>query len=262
MIKITKLTKEEIYFIKNYIKIGKSCNQIANLMSKNKSAIYYHFKKIKGRTVFPIQVVSDNNELIGEFIGLFAGDGSFFKSKDFHYHIRLHFNVAEKEFVHEIIKNVLFVLFRRNPRIYNQQNALILSYYSKNIYDLVRKYLTWNDNEPKTYSVTLIKQILSEEFMIGFLRGNIDSDGHISKSKISFDSVSKELIRSISKCLDFLRIKYRYREYQEKRLNRRNMHNISICREDFDKFFYIIKPRNSRNMHRLGHSEKDSFEPR
>jgi hypothetical protein len=262
MIKISKLTQEEIYSIKKYIEIGKSCNQIANLMNKNKSAIYYHFKKIKGRTVFPIQVESDNDELLGEFIGLFAGDGSFFKSKDFHYHIRLHFNVAEREFVHEVIDNVLYILFNRNPRVYTQQNGLILSYYSRNIYNLVRKYLAWKDNEPKTYSVTLIAQNLSEEFMIGFLRGNVDSDGHISRSKISFDSVSKELINSISICLDHLRIKYKYREYQEKRLNRRNMHNISIHRDYFDKFFYIIKPRNTRNMHRLGHSEKDSFEPR
>ena len=94
--KLNRLSKEEIKEINELISEGKSLNEITRIMNKNKTTVYYHFRKIKGRTINQIILNSNDEELIGEFIRLFAGDGSIFKTKNFLYRTYLHFNINEK----------------------------------------------------------------------------------------------------------------------------------------------------------------------
>lgn len=218
--------------------------QIADTLSKSKTTIYYYFRKIKGRTVETVVPNCENEEILGEFIGLFAGDGCTYLTKDYKYRTYLYFNITEKEYVENLIDNVLLKLFKKKPMIFIQENRLNLCYYSKAIYELVHHHLNWNKKTRKTYSVRLRDGEYSSEFIIGFIRGSLDSDGHFSKKRINFASVSRGLIENISSSLARIDIPNSVTEYAEKRANRRNIYHINVPRKQHSRFINIVSPRN------------------
>lgn len=243
-----RLTNAEIGKITQLIKEGNSLKQIATAVNKSKTTVYYHFRKIKGRTVKPAVLSSKNEELIGEFIGLFAGDGCVYTANNYDYRTYLCFNITEKEYVQDLIENVLIVLFNKKPWVFTRENRLTLCYCAKNIHKLLGKYLIWDKTARKTYSVQLKNQQHSRKFIIGFIRGNLDSDGYLSEKKISFASVSPGLIRNIAFFLDNFKIVHSVRKYKEKRPNRKDIYHINILKRDFNRFLDLIKPRNIKGL--------------
>jgi hypothetical protein len=243
-----RLTKKELKEITRLIKKGKSLNSIGKLTDKSKTTIYYHFRKIKGRTFYPIKVNTQNEELVGEFIGLFAGDGCADKTEICQYRTYLCFNITEEVFVKDLIENVLINLFGKKPMIFKPENKLNLCYYSKNIHKLIDTYLVWNKDSRKTHSIRLRKKNYSNKFIIGFIRGCLDSDGYLSDKKITFASSSPYLIEDIKKFLEHLNIQHSYHIYKEKRTNRVDMHHINIRKKDRNRFLNLIKPRETKNI--------------
>tara|TARA_B100002003_G_C14111693_1_gene534694 strand:- start:270 stop:1010 length:741 start_codon:yes stop_codon:yes gene_type:complete len=228
------------------IKQDKSINHISRTLEVGKSTIYYHYKKIKGRKIKEVKI-NGTDDMIGEFIGLFAGDGCFYKAKNYLYRIYLIFNITEKNFVLET-KDLLTKLFDKSPSMYRSLNTLILLYRSRDIFDFIMSYLQWSPYKRKAHTICLRNHNHSRAFKIGFLRGNVDSDGHISKNVISFASSSPYLIDDIRKFLSDLNIQHKYREYEERRTNRVNMHHVRILKEDRTKFMLLIKPRELKNL--------------
>jgi len=244
----------ELEEIESLISKGVSLNDMAKILDRSKTTIYYHFRKIRGKTISPVEVRLKDDVLLGEFIGLFAGDGSYYKMPNYKYTIRLHFNKTEDNYVRLLIDQVLVHLFGKPPMIFQQENRINLCYYSKNIYSLILDFLKWNSNEPKTYSVGLRTFNHSRNFYIGFVRGSVDSDGHISPKSISFATVSPELKCSIEFALTSLEFDFRTHLYKEKRMNRRDIYHISLFSKDFERFHDVVGPRNLQGlkMHRPG----------
>jgi hypothetical protein len=242
-----RLHPEELEEIECMIINDVSLNDLVKITGKNKTTIYYYFRNIIGKTFHPIIVDESNEELIGEFIGLFAGDGCFYKEANGNYKIGLFFNKTEIRYVEEL-KIILQKIFRKSPRLDKRDNRLILVYYSKNIYLLIKKYLDWNTTGRKTHSVHLKEDKYSQEFKIGFLRGSLDSDGYFSDKTIMFASSSKRLIENIKSFLTDLNIPYHYNEYVEKRSNRVNMHHVNIRRPDRERLIRLINPREYKNL--------------
>ncbi len=245
---MTSVTKEEIKLVQKLILQGKSLNYIATTLGRKKGTIYYYFRKFKGKTNHRIIVNKEDSEKIGEFIGFFAGDGSFYKTPGYNHSIRLHLNIKDKVYLDSLTTNVLFPLFGKKPKIYQQENRLIARYYSKEIYLFIKEYLDWSDNRPKTYTVHLKNRKQKINFMKGFLCGSIDSDGHISEKAISFASVSSRLIHDISDFLTKLEFDHKVIKYIEKRPNRQDLYQINIRKAQRNKFHALIKPRNLRGM--------------
>lgn len=242
-----RLIAYEIMLITDLIKHKFSLRAIAQELGKSKTTIYYHFRKIRGKTYEPLKINTKNQEDIGEFMGLFAGDGSFFKDSNYHYIVRLHFNVTEVKFTEDLIQNVLMHLFKRKPRIFiSKGNVISLIYYSKEIYNFIRQYLVWNKNGRKTYSVHLIRRNHTKGFMKGFLRGSVDSDGHIgAKNNISFASVSKRLIDDIKDYLNKFNFEYGLSCY-DRGGNRKRIYHIRLRRKEYRRFITLINPRNKK----------------
>tara|TARA_Y100000310_G_C20372034_1_gene663961 strand:- start:154 stop:765 length:612 start_codon:yes stop_codon:yes gene_type:complete len=192
----------------------------------------------------------NDDELLGEFLGLFAGDGCINKTKHYEYRIYLYFNITEINYVIEL-KKILFKLFKRYPMEFRRKNIIILAIYSKFIFELVFQYLTWNPKGRKCHSVRLKHHNHSLKFKIGFLRGCLDSDGYLSDKTISFASSSKRLARDMTTFLDDLGIIYRFSTYKEKRANRVDMHHIYIRKKERRLFLQIIKPRERKNLNAL-----------
>ena len=259
-----RLTKKEIKKINLLVNKGYSLNSISKILNKSKTTIYYHFKKIKGRTYTSIQINLTNEELTGEFIGLFAGDGCLNTTKDYRHRTFLCFNTKEEKYTNNLIENVLIVIFGKRPMIYRQEHRLYLFYYSKQIHNLIYQYLKWNKKYRKTYSVELKEKIHCQDFIKGFLRGCVDSDGYISQNKISFATVSPGLKNDISHFLNEMDISHSARLYREKRENRKDIYHISIKKKDYVNFLKIIKPRNINGdcMRRPGFEFLNAQSPR
>jgi hypothetical protein len=247
-----RLNEKEKQYIRKLIKSGSSLKTISKLMKKNKTTIYYYFRKIKGKTINPISVNSSNTELFGEFLGVVAGDGCLNKTKEYHYRIYLYFNSTESKYVNELIKKVLYILFSKYPLRFRRKPSgmFILYYCSKEMYSLIKKYLSWNFEGRKSHSVHLKTRNHNKKFKIGFLRGLIDSDGYLSEKKINFSTSSPYLAKDIRHFLKELGLEYYYNIYKEKRENRVNMHYIDIKKKDRTKFLRIINPRERKNMRR------------
>ena len=243
-----KLTEQELSLIKMMTRSGESLNRISTRLKKSKTTVYYHFRKIRGRTVNPITVQSNNQKQIGEFMGLFAGDGSFDKTSDYKYRIRLHFNITEGDFIKSLINNCLLPLFANPPMVFDEKNKFTLCYYSKNIYALIISYLTWSRKMPKTYSVHLKKSSYCKDFMTGFIRGSLDSDGYLSSKSISFATVSPGLRDNICLFLDKLGYSYSSLVYKDKRPNRVDIFHVNIHKSNFKRFLMNIEPRNKRGL--------------
>lgn len=236
-IKEKKSRREMILMISK----GISINKITKKLNIPKSTVYYYYRKIKGRKIKTINIKNDV-ESIGEFIGLFAGDGNFFKDKNYHYRVSLYFNSKSEEGLKNEVKEMLTILFNKKPNDNLRCDGIfILSYSSKQIYLLLKKYLTWQINKKKTYSICLKYKKITKKFKIGFLRGNLDSDGYLTKNKINFDSSSFKLIKDIMSFLKDLSINYTYSKVLDKRPNRAIMHHITV--KDRGKFLELIKPR-------------------
>ncbi len=240
-----KLKEEEIKEIFRLTGGGNSIATVCKKLNKSKDVIYYYLRERSKSSKIPVRINSTNQENVGEFMGVFAGDGNFlFEKKKGRYTIRLFLNEKEKTFANNLTKNVLIKLFGKKPGATVRRGVLTLRYYSKDIYHFIKEYLTWDPNYKKTYTIQLIKTDHTKDFMIGFIRGSLDSDGHCSDKKINFASTSKGLIYNISKFLDNLNVIHRVRLYKEKRLDRKDVYHIDVPRSEREKFLPLIKPRN------------------
>lgn len=239
-----RLSDEEIAQINQLVKEGKSLKSISRILNQKKTTVYYHFRKVKGKTVYPIIIDEKDDELVGEFIGLFAGDGCIYTSKGYNHRTYLYFNITERPFIENLITNVLIKIFGKRPMMFRSENRLNLCYDSKIIHEFVHKYLLWDKDSRKAHSVRLKSLKHSTNFKIGFIRGSLDSDGHFSKKQISFASVSPRLIRNIEEFLKDLNLSHSLTCYKEKRKNRKDLYQIRILKKDHKKFMNTIKPRN------------------
>lgn len=130
MIRLTSIEKEKI---SELVKQGRSIREIAVILGRNKTTIYYHFRKNKGATLKPIKKNFEDHYMWGEFLGLVAGDGCLTITKEYHYRIRLFFNKTEKEYVKEL-KNLLQDMFGKPPQVFRKLNVITLYYCSKQLY--------------------------------------------------------------------------------------------------------------------------------
>ncbi len=221
---------------------GKSLNYINNLTSVGKTTIYYYMRKLKGRKITLVKIDKRDNERIGEFMGLFAGDGNFyFDKKTYRWRLRITFNEKDSNLV-EYYRNSITKLTSKKPHTYSASSVKILALDSKVLTLFILKYLTWFDK--KTKNVTLRNKVLlkDEMFRRGFLRGLVDSDGYVRKGRkeIYYGSISYNLFKDFLRGLDLF--DFKYKTYVQKREGCSDYYNVRFSGEEVDKFVKIIKP--------------------
>jgi len=225
----------------NKINNNFSINKISKELNLAKSTIYYHYNKIKGKKFKEIEFNFNQKEL-GEFLGIFAGDGNFFHTSEEGYRIRFFVGYYEKDYSKNL-KKLFFKIFNKNPWTWNNKSVIILQYKSKTLYNLLKKYLSWNGK--KTYSINLTNLNHSKRFLIGFLKGLLDTDGYYNKNRntIMFGTTSKNLNLQTNFILGkILNIKFsNYINYQK---NRKPLYQTLIYGKYTYTLLKILKPRN------------------
>lgn len=233
------------------MKKGKSLNYISRITNRNKSTLYYHYKKVLGKKFKDLEIDYKDEQFLGELSGLFAGDGcAFFNKETGLYSIRFFFNATEKDYVDKL-SFIFYKKLNKKPSINSYKNVLMVSYYSKELYNLLLDLVGWKvsrnkaGHNKKSRTVYLKDDSFSNEFKIGFLRGFIDSDGYISSKKILFGSSSERIIKQARSFLDDLGFKdYKLSFYKDKRPNRIGIWHLYIQRTEREKFLELISPRN------------------
>ncbi|MDP1729154.1 MAG: LAGLIDADG family homing endonuclease, partial [archaeon] len=205
-------------------------------------------KKIKGRKFSLVNLHFSKKDELGEFLGIFSGDGCFCKRPNSHYIIRIYVGYYEKHYA-DYLGHKFYEWFGKKPNIYisyyrGKKSMITLYYSSKIIYEHIKKYLSWEGK--KSYTIRLKSLDLNNRmFNIGFVRGLIDTDGsyYAPKRRVSFSTVSKELSKQVMAIIENL-IKIKPKCYILHPRGEHELYTITLHGENAKKLIRLVKPQN------------------
>lgn len=249
-----RLNKTQISTIRKLTIAGNSVNKICKKLRLPKSVVYYWFRKERGVTFKQIKINENLEKEIGEIIGAFAGDGSFILDKNYKYKIRFYLSPDEIPYAKKIRK-LLRDVYGKSGKMYIYENITIVEIFGKVIINHIHKFLTWENK--KTYSVRLKGNInkLSLDFLRGFCRGLIDTEGWITKNNLMLSCVSDQLMNDLSNSLNILRIPHLKTSWKRKDENRHIA--LFFNKKNTIEFFKKIGSSNSKRVRML----PTGFEP-
>jgi len=140
-----------------------------------------------------------------------------------------------------------------NPKKYTLMNkgkpsVLELRTSSVNFIRFIKEYLVWQDK--KTYSVQLKKDIkLSNDFIFGFARGLMDTDGYVESHGVACEVTSPNLINNLKNIVSIIKINPKITV--RKRKNRKDLHRLRISKgylKTYQKYIGFSNPRKSKKV--------------
>lgn len=224
------------------IRSGKSLNKISRNLSIGKTTIYYHMRKIRGKKYQPPELKLNNLELIGEIIGFFCGDGQYINNRErWDQRIRFHFNAKENLIIEHYRKSLNF-LTGRLPTLFLSNSVRIIQIHFKEFCQFILDYTNFSDKKTKTIELRKKDLLKNRRFVIGFLRGLLDSDGYVRKGRkeIYFGSISSKLFTDFLCGLNHFHFKYK--TYLQKRVGRSDFYRVRLSGSEVDRFIHLIKP--------------------
>ncbi len=241
------------------IKSGKSFNRTAKELKISKSTLYYHYKKYFGKKIVLPQFTVLQSEVEGEIVGIFAADGGACICKNGNYSITFHIGASEEDYCKRLIL-LLESYFHKKPYVYRRKdkNVFVIRYQSKTIYQFMKTYLLWKGT--KTYSIQLKNLNLNYAFLRGFIRGYLDGDGYSDKryKKVQINGVSGVMICQVNDIIKKLGFVTDYKIRKDLRPGCKDLHVITLKREDAEKFIFFIKPRNPVRIREWGRQDSNS----
>ena len=185
---------------------------------------------------------TNSDEKIGEFVGIFVGDGNYTRDRRYHHQIRVFCASKDTTYIKYVTSLFKFIC-NKKPNIYERKkyNETEVRIISKNLLLFLRKYLKWNKKKTETICLRKGVSFCNKKFLIGFLRGLLDTDGYIDKNRLVFSTISNDLARNIENSLRKLSINYRKYKQIDKRGNRKPISRIVVT-NDFKKLVKTINP--------------------
>jgi hypothetical protein len=260
LVKFHKISDNDLGTIKKLVLNGESLNNISKLTGFNKSTIYYHSKKFKQKVDRNVYLERITLEQLGELIGAFAGDGSYYhqiynplKKNSTHHKIRYHLSLkSDRDYANHLYKIIKTI--NLNPFLITNKNygRLDISFNSKYFINILKEYLVWDKN--KTLSIRLKNEIqnYSLEFLKGFSRGLMDTDGYVEISNVSCACISERLIKNLTQIFDLLSIRYKWSEKRNQ--NKQTLFLVRVYRDSLESYLMNIgfsnpyKLTSSRNI--------------
>lgn len=240
--KFERITTNQKEILKKLALEGKSLNEINKETGMPKTTIYYHVKKYKPRQWRSIIVRLSDNE-IGELMGAFAGDGSYCLSmhgRSYHHKIRYSLSLL-KDYKYALHLIRLLKKLNLNPHLCKKEkgNGLEVLVHSKPYLNFIREFLEWSGK--KTYSVHLKKDVSksNSDFLRGFARGLMDTDGFVEISNVSCGCTSKMLIKNLTEIFDKFEIRYKLTK-RKREPNRRDLFLVRVYRDSLERYKDLI----------------------
>ncbi len=230
------------------IREGESLNSITRETGLPKTTIYYYFRKIKGRTHSIADFTSGYSKEDGEIAGIFAGDGSQTKGKKCNYCVNIHFGETDYIFY---VKDLYEKYFNKEFRLAKYKNGTPkLVTHSKKIFYHFHKYLDYVPSS-KHCTVKLKMSNLTDEFLVGFLKGFLDTDGTIAfpkdrKIRVGYFTTSEELSKQLELILNKFNIGCG--RYVNSRKGYKDIYQLFIYADAVDSFLNLVKPYKIRRL--------------
>ncbi len=192
----------------------------------------------------------DDQMALGEFIGLIAGDGgqSYYAKKSV-YKVRLYLSSNQHSLVRHII-SLFQTLFSITPRVYNHQyrsrpyNMISIEIESKKIYEMIMEYLSWDKTKRRSKTIHLNNlESYATDFLCGFARGLIESDGWVSHNQIGFKSTSKLLAVNFYTIIRKVGSNPKFLKRADRRGNRSLAYLVTITgKQDVGNLIKLLNP--------------------
>ena len=142
---VRRLSNDERLKITQFSAQGMSLRTIVRQLGLPKGTVYYHFRKTLGRKIKPLTLNFEPSQRLGEFLGIFASDGSYsFARKSYHYGLELDLSGYQMEYALEV-SEMIQEIFGKKPRIWaNKKHHMIqVRLYGKSISKVLMEFLSW-----------------------------------------------------------------------------------------------------------------------
>jgi hypothetical protein len=242
-----RLSQKERLIIKKLTHNGKSLRYISKLLNLGITTIYYQVRKFKSKQRKNF-IVNLSEKEIGELMGAFAGDGSYYysindkkdKTRGGQYKIRYHLSLKTDIPYAEYLRNLLIKL-NLNPHLFVREDnhTIDVAVSSLHYLNFIKEYLKWE--EDKTFSIKLKKSLVSysEEFLKGFARGLMDTDGFLNPGNAVCACISRNLISNLSSIFKKFGLVITKKVLQREG-NRRPLYFVRVRRESLDNYHKLI----------------------
>jgi hypothetical protein len=244
-----RLTRDEIEIIKNMTLQGKSLRNISSETGIGLTTIYYQVRKFKPKERKEF-IINLSNEKIGELVGAFAGDGSYYKGNTGHHKVKYTLSLKD-DYNYGVYIGSLLKKLNLNPFLFKREkyNSIDVTINSLSFINLIKQYVDWK--EKKGHSIELKENIgkYSKDFLIGFARGLMDTDGYVEVSNVSCASISEKLIKNLMEIFDIFNIEYKYSIKERK--NRKDLFLVRVHRKSLEKYKKVIGFNNEYKLVKL-----------
>lgn len=232
---------------------GLSLNKIRDSTGFEKTTIYYNVKDLKPR-LWRKLIINLSDEKIGELIGAFAGDGSYYHpnkigggSHVIRYSLCISRDMKYAEYLIDLLRKL-----NLNPFLFKKpkDNAMDIAVNSKEYINFIKEFVEWD--EVRSHSIRLKNNLkkYKNEFLIGFARGLMDTDGYVEVSNIACGSTSERLIKNLAEIFDKFQIEYKITMKKRKPL-RKDLFLIRTNRKSLDNFHKYIGFSNPYKLEKL-----------
>jgi hypothetical protein len=243
-----RLTRAEKELIILRVNQKHSLYKICKELNLSKTTVYYHFRKLKGRTFVPLIVHSTDDQLEGEVVGIFTGDGSCCKSK-WDYDAYIAFGKQNQKYA-EYVRDIYERFFSRKFAIVPHMPWTIkIRFTSKSYQYYFHRHLEFT-NSGKALNVRLKTMLHSDEFLIGFLRGLLDTDGTVyfngKTLGIRYYTASAPLVEQLCYILTYFDIEHRIYSYSSHKSKNPQYHVMLRKQEDCRNFLTLVQPYKGR----------------
>lgn len=158
-----------------------------------------------GHNYHRINLPQESSEELAELIGILCGDGTY---NDRGGRIEISFGLKSEVYMNYVIK-LIRNIFDYEPKVKTHSNGRQVQIFSKQIrhflFDCIG--LDYETEYNKKVPESIFRMSSSERR--AFVRGLLDTDGHVNKSVISFSNISEELLRGTQTVLLYENIRSR-----------------------------------------------------
>lgn len=204
------LSQEQvIQLIEDYKEYG-TLREVSRINNVSPNTVKkYAFQEMIVKTQNIVNRVCSNDEcLIGTYIGIWLGDGTQYFDRG--YTVKICCNKDDK-YLNKFIQDIIYKLFGKSTALIKEPltKQAYIKFRSKFIFTFIKDYVVF-DEKKKTYTVKLKKRAgcYNTSFLEGCLLGLTLSDGYL-KTTFSFNVVSSRLAKNMH---DILK-KFRYNPY-------------------------------------------------
>ena len=115
----------------------------------------------------------------------------------------------------------------------------------------IKEYLYWEYGK-KSYTIKLKNELYkySNNFLRGFVKGLMNTDGYVEVSNVSCASISERLLKNLLEIYDKFGLKYKF-SLRVKDLPQKNLFLVRVYRDSLERYLELFGFSNTYKLEKL-----------